>query len=87
MALLKKLSKHEIISMVKQLGMMHVLYFMNKQLYNVVGNAQIATIYPMCKTLEDCVLSHLSTEQKLIDHLDAWEKRYWYHNTRKKLNN
>lgn len=90
MARLKKLSKYEIISMVKQLGMMHVLYFMNKQLYDLVGNAHTSNIYPqlnMCKTLEDCVLSRLSTERSLIDHLDMWEKSYWYNNTKKKLNN
>jgi hypothetical protein len=84
MALLKKLSKYEIISMVKQLGMMHVLYFMNKQLYNVMNNIYTPKMY---STLEDFILSHLSTEQKLIDNLDAWEKRYWYHNAKKKLNN
>ena len=83
MARLKKLSKHEIISMVKQLGMMHLLYHTSKKMYMLTQQFPDYTKRPPfigSPTIEDALLKWLSTESEVIERLDCWEKLYnWDH--------
>lgn len=83
MAKRKNLSKNEIIRMVKQLGMMHLLYYTRKKMYMLTQE------FPDCikrppflgsPTIEDALLKWMSTENEVIERLDCWEKGYnWDH--------
>lgn len=79
MARLKKLSKYEIIRMVKQLGMMHLLYYTRKKTYMLIQQFPKCAKRPPfagCPTIEDALLKWMSTENEVIEMLDDWEKAY-----------
>lgn len=81
MAKRKNLSKNEIIRMVKQLGMMHILYHIRRKMYMLTQQFPDCTKrspFVGCTTIEDALLKWMSTENEVIERLDGWEKGYKY---------
>lgn len=73
----KILTLPEWINMVKQLGMMHIVYYILRQcyhqnyiLYKTFGHR------PEQKNWEHSLYEQTNTEKKLINCLDRWEKEY-----------
>lgn len=83
MAKRKNLPKYEIIGMVKQLGMMHLLYHTRRKMYMLTQQFPDCTKRPPflgSPTIEDALLKWMSTENEVIERLDCWEKSYnWDH--------
>ena len=88
MAKRKNLSKNEIIRMVKQLGMMHILYHVRRKMHMLTQQFPDCTKRPPfagSPTIEDALLEWMSTENEVIERLDNWEKAYnWDHKTARK---
>ena len=81
MAKRKNLSKNEIIRMVKQLGMMHILYHVRRKMYMLTQQFPVCTKrspFLGSPTIEDALLKWMSTENEVIERLDGWEKGYKY---------
>lgn len=62
--------------MTKQLGMMHILYFMRGRVAKIMHDFN--NMREMLGNLppEKVILNWLNTENNLIDHLSAWEENY-----------
>lgn len=81
MAKRKNLLKYEVIGMVKQLGMMHILYHVRRKMYILTQQFPDCTKrspFAGCPTIEDALLKWMSTENEVIERLDVWEKAYKY---------
>ncbi len=69
--------------MVKQLGMMHLLYHTRRKMYMLTQQVPVCTKKPPfagCPTIEDVLLKWMRTENEVIEMLDDWEKSYnWDH--------
>lgn len=74
------MTKEEKIMIVKQLGMMHVLYRVKKDLMNTLTKYESLTeLYKRTgKTIEDTMLSWMEDEERLIYYLDNWEKVFFH---------
>lgn len=74
----KILTLPEWIKMVKQLGMMHIVYYKSRECYNFTR--QIYGTYGctggLPKNWELFLYQTTDSERKLIDYLDRWEKEY-----------
>ena len=69
------LTKEEIIKMVKQLGMMHILYLVYRDLENFRRkNIKNKFICAMPDS-SNVIIQMLSKEDMLINKLDEWEKK------------
>lgn len=83
MAKRKNLPKNEIIRMVKQLGMMHLLYYTRGKMYMLTQQFPVCTKkspFAGSPTIEDAILKCMGTENEVIERLDGWEKSYnWDH--------
>lgn len=67
--------------MVKQLGMMHILYHTRGKMYMLTQEFPACTKRPPfagCPTIEDALLKWMNTENEVIERLDNWEKSYKY---------
>lgn len=65
--------------MVKQLGMMHVLYYIRRKVYLLTQQFPDCTKRPPFQgssTIEDALLKWMNTESEVIERLDGWEKSY-----------
>ena len=62
--------------MTKQLGMMHILYYMRRQVARMMHD--FSHVREMLGNLppEIVILNSLNTENNLINHLSAWEENY-----------
>lgn len=72
----RPITQHEAIIMTKQLGMMHILYYMRVKVERMVRDFShlreiLGNLPP-----ERVILSWLNTENNLINHLSAWEENY-----------
>lgn len=77
----KELSFKEWISTIKQLGMMHILYWRLKEFELYLGDLNAKRLHPFpAKTF----YNGLKREKQLISALDRWEKEY--HFEMKRLN-
>ena len=79
MAKRKNLLKSEVIGMVKQLGMMHVLYHIRGKMYMLTQQLPDCTKrspFIGSPTIEDALLKWMRTESEVIERLDGWEKGY-----------
>jgi hypothetical protein len=74
------MTKEEKIMIVKQLGMMHVLYRAKKNVMNTLTKYESLTeLYKRTgKTIEDSMLSWIEDEERLIYYLDNWEKAFFH---------
>lgn len=74
----KILTLPEWVNMVKQLGMMHIVYYKSRECYNFAR--QIYGTYGRTKGLPEnwelFLYQTTDSERKLIDYLDRWEKEY-----------
>ena len=69
----KELSFKEWISTIKQLGMMHILYWRLKEFELYLGDLNAKRLHPFpAKTFYD----GLKREKDLIRALDSWEQAY-----------
>lgn len=73
------MTKEEKIMIVKQLGMMHVLYRVKKAVMTTLTKYEsITELYQRTgKTIEDTMLSWMEDEERLIYYLDNWEKAFF----------
>ena len=75
----KELSFKEWISTIKQLGMMHILYWRLKECELYLGDLNAKRLHPFpAKTF----YNGLKREKQLISALDRWEKEYHFEMTR-----
>lgn len=74
------MTKEEKIMIVKQLGMMHVLYRAKKNVMNILTKYESLTeLYKRTgKTIEDTMLLWMEDEERLIYYLDNWEKTFFH---------
>lgn len=78
----KELSFKEWISTIKQLGMMHILYWRLKEFELYLGDLNAKRLHPFpAKTF----YNGLKRERQLISALDRWEKEYHFEMKQKKL--
>ena len=71
------LNNEEIVTKVKQLGMMHLLYWMRKNVYKaLISFDNIPKYIQECNSIEGFILTFMNTEKKLIEQLDETEKAY-----------
>ena len=74
--------------MVKQLGMMHLLYYTRRKMYMLEQQSPDCTKkspFIGSPTIEDALLKWMSTESEVIERLDCWEKAYdWEHKIERK---
>ena len=76
----KELSFKEWISTIKQLGMMHILYWRLKEFELYLGDLNAKRLHPFpAKTFYD----GLKREKDLIRALDSWEQAYKHEMKRK----
>ena len=74
------MTKEEKIMIVKQLGMMHVLYRAKKNVMNTLTKYESLTeLYKRTgKTIEDTMLLWMEDEERLIYYLDNSEKAFFH---------
>jgi hypothetical protein len=75
----KILTLPEWINIVKQLGMMHIIYYMTRHCYHLSHTLYKTFGYKAGqpdKNWEHYLYRETNTERKLIDFLDRWEKEY-----------
>lgn len=73
----KILTLPEWINIVKQLGMMHIVYYISRQCYHQNYILYKTLGYkPEHKNWELFLYQTTDSERKLIDYLDRWEKEY-----------
>jgi len=65
------LSRKEIVTMAKQLGLMHLLYAARRDFWEVQTRLRLFVKQP-----EDYVFDSLMDEQKFYELLDKWDKRF-----------
>ena len=65
------LSRKEIVTMAKQLGMMHLLYAAKRDFWEIQTRLRL-----FAKKPEDYVFDSLIDEQKFYVSLDKWDKRF-----------
>jgi hypothetical protein len=65
------LSRKEIVTMAKQLGMMHLLYAARGDFWELQTRLRLFVKQP-----EDYVFDSLRDEQKFYELLDKWDKRF-----------
>jgi hypothetical protein len=71
----RELSFKEWVNTVKQLGMMHILYWRLKEFELNLASLGVTRLYPSpAKTF----YNGLKREKQLISALDTWEKEYNY---------
>lgn len=83
----RPITQHEAIMMIKQLGMMHILYYMRVKVYHLLKDFEQIREMLAGKTPEQVILSWINTENRLIEHLSEWEKNYIKDMTFKKVSN
>ena len=76
------LNNEEIITKVKQLGMMHLLYRMRRNVYRALTSFDYIPEYIQGnKSVEQFIFTFMNTEKKLINLLDEVERAYKTRNT------
>ena len=72
----RPITEKEAIIMTKQLGMMHILYYMRGHVAKMMHD--FSHMREMLGNLppEIVILNWLNTENNLINHLSAWEENY-----------
>lgn len=70
------LNNEEIITKIKQLGMMHLLYWMRKNVYNALTSLNHIPEYIKEDSVEGFILTFMNTEKKLINLLNDIEHSY-----------
>ena len=71
------LNNEEIVTKIKQLGMMHLLYWMRKNVYKaLISFDDIPKYIQECNSVEGFILTFMNTEKKLIEQLDETEHSY-----------
>ena len=70
------LSFKEWVCKVKQLGLMHILYWMIKDVHKAYYKAGIKSIGLSNYHIAQQFYYLSNTESKLVDYLDSWEKKY-----------
>jgi len=73
----RSITEKEAIIMVKQLGMMHILYYMRVKVYHLLHDFEHIRELLGNKPPEKVILSWINTENKLFEHLSAWEENYY----------
>lgn len=73
----RPITEKEAIIMTKQLGMMHILYYMRGHVEKMMHDFEhiremLGDIPP-----EKVILNWLNTENNLINYLSAWEESYY----------
>ena len=75
------LNNEEIITKVKQLGMMHLLYWMRRNVYRALTSFNdIPEYIQIHNSVEEFIFTFINTEEKIINLLNDIEHSY---NTRK----
>lgn len=72
----RSITEKEAIIMVKQLGMMHILYYMRGQVERMMHDFEHIGKMLGNKPPEKVMLSWLNTENRLFEHLSEWEGNY-----------
>ena len=72
----RPITEKEAIIMTKQLGMMHILYYMRGQVERMMRDFEHIREMLGNKPPEKVMLSWLNTENRLFEHLSAWEENY-----------
>lgn len=72
----RPISHKEAIIMTKQLGMMHILYYMRRQVASLMHDFSHMRELLGNKPPELVILNWLSTENRLFEHLSSWEENY-----------
>lgn len=72
----RPISNKEAIIMTKQLGMMHILYYMRGQVARMMHDFEHIRKLLENKPPEKVILKWLDTENNLINYLSAWEENY-----------
>lgn len=78
----RELSFKEWVNTVKQLGMMHILYWRLKEFELYLADLNIKQLHPFPA---NTLYNGLKREKQLISALDRWEKEYHTEMKQKKL--